>query len=95
MEIEHEVNSDQEVEEIFIDEELTDWGRTASMAVLSSDTDKVDDKLHLEVVIQLNNIRAGLNKQQKGIPMQREALKGNFIAFEHSTSRIEIHVLLY
>ena len=74
MEIEHEADSDQEVEELFIDEELMDWGHAAYMAGLSSDTDKVDDKLHSEVVSQLNSIRAGLNKQQKGITMQREAL---------------------
>ena len=74
MEIEHEADSDQEVKELFIDEELTDWGCAAYMACLSSDTDKVDDKLCSEVVSQLNNIRAGLNKQQKGIAMQREAL---------------------
>ena len=74
MEIEHEADSDQEVEELFIGEELTDWRHAAYMASLSSDTDKVDDKLHSEVVSQLNSIRAGLNKQQKGITMQREAL---------------------
>ena len=45
------------------------------MAGLSSDTNKVDEKLHSEVVTQLNNIRAGLNKQQQGIAMQREALE--------------------
>ena len=72
MEIEHKTDSDQEV---FIDEELTDWGHAASMADLSSNTDKVDEKLHSEVVSQLNNIRAGLNKQQQGIAMQREALE--------------------
>ena len=71
MEIQHETDSDQEV---FIDEELTDWGRAAYMAGLSSDTDKVDEKLHSEVVSQLNNIRAGLNNQQQGIILQREAL---------------------
>ena len=74
MEIEHEADSDQEVEELFINEELMDWGCATYMAGLSSDTDKVDDKLHSEVVSQLNSIRAGLNKQQKGITMQREAL---------------------
>ena len=74
MEIEHEADSDQEVEELFINEELTDWGRAAYMIGLSSNTDKVDDKLHSEVVSQLNSTRAGLNKQQKGITRQREAL---------------------
>ena len=74
MEIEHEAESDQEVEEIFIDEELMDWDGAAYMAGLSSDTDKIDEKLRCEVVSQLNIIRAGLNKQQKGIVMQREAL---------------------
>ena len=72
MEIEHETDSDQEV---FIDEELTDWGHAAYMAGLSSDTDKVDEKLHSKVVSQLNNIRAWLNTQQQGIAMQREALE--------------------
>ena len=51
-----------------------DWDHAAYMVGLSSDTDKVDEKLHSEVVSQLNNIRAGLNKQQQGIAMQREAL---------------------
>ena len=50
MEIEHEADSDQEVKELFINEELTDWGCATYMAGLSSDTDKVDDKLHSEVV---------------------------------------------
>ena len=72
MEIEHETDSDQEV---FIDEELTDWGRAAYMAGLSSNTDKIDEKLRSEVVSHLNTIRAGLNKQQQGIIMQREALE--------------------
>ena len=71
MEIEHETDSDQEV---FIHEELTDWGHAAYMAGLSSNTNKVDE-LCSEVVRQLNNIRAGLNKQQQGIAMQREALE--------------------
>ena len=74
MEIEHEADSDQEVKELFINEELTDWGCATYMASLSRDTDKVDDKFCSKVVSQLNNIRAGLNKQQKGIAMQREAL---------------------
>ena len=45
------------------------------MAGLSSDTDKMDEKLHSEVVSHLNNIRAGMNKQQQGIIMQREVLE--------------------
>ena len=45
------------------------------MASLSSDTDKIDEKLRSEVVSHLNYIRAGLNKQQQGIIMQREALE--------------------
>ena len=72
MEIEQETDSDQEV---FINEELTDWGHAAYMVGLSSDTNKVDEKLRSKVVSQLNNIRAGLNKQQQGIAMQREALE--------------------
>ena len=64
--MEHEIDSDQEV---FINEELMDWGCTAYMAGLSSNTDKVDEKLRSEVVSQLNNIRVGLNKQQQGIAM--------------------------
>ena len=72
METEHETDIYQEV---FIDEELTDWGPATYMAGLSSNTDKVDEKLHSKVVSQLNNIRAGLNKQQQGIAMQREALE--------------------
>ena len=72
MEIEHETDSDQEV---FIDEELTDWGHAAYMVGLSSNTNKVDEKFRSKVVSQLNNIRAGLNKQQQGIAMQREALE--------------------
>ena len=72
MEIEHETDSDQEV---FINEEVMDWDHAAYMAGLSSDTNKVDEKLRSEVVSQLNNIRAGLNKQQKGIAIQREALE--------------------
>ena len=47
----------------------------SSRTGLSSDTDKVDEKLRSEVVNQLNNIRVGLNKQQQGIVMQREALE--------------------
>ena len=53
---------------------LMDWGCATYMAGLSSNTDKVDDKLCSEVVSQLNSIGAGMNKQQKGITMQREAL---------------------
>ena len=44
------------------------------MAGLSSDMEKVDKKLWIEVVNQLNVIRAGLDRQQRGIIMQREAL---------------------
>ena len=62
MEIEHEADSDKEVEEIFIDEELTDWGHAAYMAGPSSNTGKIDEKLRREVVSQMNIIRAGLNK---------------------------------
>ena len=87
MEIEHETDSDQEV---FTDEELTDWGHAAYMAGLSSDTDKVDEKLRSKVVSQLNNIRA-LNKQQQGMAMQREALEQVTL---QSNARIEIHVLV-
>ena len=47
MEIEHETDGDQEV---FIDEELMDWGRATYMAGLSSDTNNVDEKLRSEVV---------------------------------------------
>ena len=76
MEIEHEDarESGKEVDDLFIDEDLTDWGRVAYMAVLSRDTEKVDKKLQMEVVNQLNVIRAGLDRQQRGIIMQREAL---------------------
>ena len=45
------------------------------MAGLSTETDKIDEKLRLEVVSHLNSIRAGLHKQQQGIIMQREALE--------------------
>ena len=62
-------------QEVFIDEELTDWGCATYMAGLSSNTNKVDEKLCSKVVSQLNNIRAGLNKQQQGIAMQRGALE--------------------
>ena len=72
MEIEHETDSDQEV---FIDEELMDWGHAAYMAGLSSNTDKVDEKLHSKVVSQLNNIRAGLNKQQQGMDLNMGAIQ--------------------
>ena len=76
MEIEHQdiTESDKEVNDLFIDEDLTDWGRAAYMAGWSSDTDKVDKKLQMEVINQLNVIRAGLDRQQRGITMQREAL---------------------
>ena len=48
----------QSDQEVFTDEELTDWGHGTYMAGLSSDTDKVDEKLRSKVVSQLNNIRA-------------------------------------
>ena len=57
-------------EEVFIDKGLTDWGRAAYMASLSTDTDKIDEKLCSKVVAHLNTIRAGLNTQQEGIIMQ-------------------------
>ena len=71
MEIEHEDirESDKEVDDLFIDEDLTDWGRKAYMAGLSSDMEKVDKKLQMEVVNQLNVISAGLDRQQRGIIM--------------------------
>ena len=73
VEIEHEdiTESDKEVDDLFIDEDITDWGRAAYMAGLSSDTEKVDERLQKEVANQLNVIRAGLDRQQKGIIMQR------------------------
>ena len=76
VEIEHEdiTKSYKEVDDLFIDEDITDWGRAVYMAGLSSDTEKVDERLQKEVVNQLNVIRAGLDRQQKGIIMQREAL---------------------
>ena len=76
VEIEHEdiTESDKEVDDLFIDEDITNWGRAAYMVGLSSDTEKVDERLRKEVVNQLNVIRAGLDRQQKGIIMQREAL---------------------
>ena len=52
-----------------------DWGRAAYMAGLSTDNDKIDEELHSTVVGHLNTIRAGLNKQQEGIIMQRDALE--------------------
>ena len=74
IECEDITESDKEVDDLFIDEDITNWGRAAYMAGLSSDTEKVDEKLWKEVVNQLNVIRAGLDRQQKGIIMQREAL---------------------
>ena len=76
MEIEHQdiTESDKEVDDLFINEDLTDWGRAAYMAGLSSNMDKMDKKVQMEVVNQLNVIRAGLDRQQRGIIMQREAL---------------------
>ena len=76
VEIEDEniTESDKEVDDLFIDEDITDWERATYMVGLSSDTEKVDERLWKEVVNQLNVIRAGLDRQQKGIIMQREAL---------------------
>ena len=76
VEIEHKdiTENDKEVDNLFIDEDITDWGRAAYMAGLSSHTEKVDERLWKEVVNQINVIRAGLDRQQKGIIMQREAL---------------------
>ena len=76
VEIEHKdiTESNKEVDDLFIDEDITDWGRAAYMVGLSSVTEKVDERLWKEVVNQLNVIRAGLDRQQKGIIMQREAL---------------------
>ena len=62
------------MDDLLIDKDITDWGRAAYMAELSSDTEKVDERQWKEVVNQLNVIRAGLDKQQKGKIMQREAL---------------------
>ena len=45
------------------------------MAGLSMDSDKIDKELCSTVVSQLNMIRVGLNKQQEGIIMQRDALE--------------------
>ena len=76
VEIEHKdiTESNKAVDDLFIDKDITDWGRAAYMVGLSSDTEKVDERLQKEVVNQLNVIRAGLDRQQKGIIMQREAL---------------------
>ena len=76
VEIEHEdiTESNKEVDDLFINEDITNWGRAAYMTGLSSDTEKVDERLRKEVVNQLNVVRAGLDRQQKGIIMQREAL---------------------
>ena len=52
-----------------------DWGHATYMASLSTDTNKIDEKLRSKVVGLLNTIRAGLNKQQQGILMQRDALE--------------------
>ena len=62
------------MDNLFIDEDITNWGRAAYMAGLSSDTEKVDERLWKEVGNPLNVIRAGLDWQQKGIIKQREAL---------------------
>ena len=65
MEIEHEDlrESDKEVDDLFIDEDLIDRGRAAYIVGLSSDMENVDKKLQIEVVNQLNVIRAGLDRQ--------------------------------
>ena len=52
------------------------------MAGLSSNTNKVNEKLYSQVVSQLNNIREGLNKQQQGIAMKRGAGAGNFVVIQ-------------
>ena len=98
VEIEHKeiTESDNEVGDLFIDQDITDWERAAYMVGLSSDTEKVDERLWKEVMNQLNVIRAGLDRQQKGIIMQREALDKVIYSdtvFGHLTGRIEIHVL--
>ena len=51
------------MDNLFINEDITDWGRAAYMVRLSSDTEKVDKRLWKEVVNQLNIIRAGLDRQ--------------------------------
>ena len=58
MEIEHEDirEIDKEVDDLFINMDLTDWGRVAYMVGLSSEMEKVDEKLQMEVVNQLNVI---------------------------------------
>ena len=58
------------MDDLFINEDITNWGRAAYMVGLSSDTEKADEWLRKEVVNQLNVIRAGLDRQQKGIIMQ-------------------------
>ena len=45
------------------------------MAGLSTDSDKIDEELRSTVVSQLKKIREGLNKQQEGIILQRDALE--------------------
>ena len=45
------------------------------MASLSTDSNKIDEELRSVVVGHLNTIWAGLNKQQEGIIMQRDALE--------------------
>ena len=54
------------MDDLFIDEDITNWGRAAYMVGLSSDTEMVDERLWKEVVNQLNVIRVGLDRQQKG-----------------------------
>ena len=62
------------MDNLFIDKDITNWRRAGYMMGVSSDTEKVDERLWMEVVNQLNVIRAGLDRQQKGIIMQREEL---------------------
>ena len=52
-----------------------DWGHATYMAGLSTDSNKIDEELCSVVVGHINMIRAGLNKQQEGIIMQRDALE--------------------
>ena len=68
-----------EIEHQDITERTKKWrncllGRAAYVAGLGNDTENVDEKLWMEVVNQLNVTRAGLDRQQRGIIMQREAL---------------------
>ena len=67
VEIEHEdiTESDKEVDDLFINEDITDWGRATYMVGLSSDTEKVDERLLKEVENQLNVITAGLEGNRR------------------------------